>query len=82
MVGGLGKDGGLSSAEATADGIAVEADLVADFGRPVQGHCLVAVDNGTLMSFGGEPFYNYRTVARLNVGDGKWEVGANQPKNN
>ncbi len=73
MVGGAGISPPYAS-ESTKDGIIIDGNTVAPFGEQVYGHCLVSVNETTLISFGGEESTNYRKIAVNTIGSGDWEV--------
>ncbi len=70
----VGGDNSLATAESTLDGATLDTETVADFDDGIYGNCLVAVDQDTIISFGGYQDVHSRRVARFTVGDDCWEV--------
>ncbi len=63
------------TAESTTDGINLDTTSIPDFDEPVHAGCLVAVNETTIISFGGNSPLNSMKIAVFTIGNSEWEVG-------
>ncbi len=77
MVGGLhySPAGGFSS-DSTVDGETVDSTAVPDLDEAVYGNCVVAVNETTVISFGGVGNAGPKSIATFTIGDDSWKVNA------